>query len=130
MVRLVKSFLKSSITISMALYAGLLVLSSFEYFLSMFVNLVGFSFAISQLNKNKTTNNIIHYLIRFSIGNLLVMHVMVQSYAELLPYEIVIHVVLYAIVYYFYYCYKKAAANGSNSSVYDFKKTVYLEKKS
>jgi hypothetical protein len=136
MARIVKNLLKSSATISLCLYVVLLILSSLEHYLGLFVNLVGLSYAISQLTNNKvssgssSSSSIVHYLIRFSIGNLMVMHVMVQSYAELLPYEIGVHVILYAVVYYFYYCYRNAFLTGSSqASVFDFKRTSYLEKK-
>jgi hypothetical protein len=91
-------------------YTILLLVSNLSYILTICVNLLGFSFAISLLSQQKL-NKLYSYLFQFSLGNLIVMHSMVQSYAELLPYEIVLHAFFYATSYYYFYTYKKEESN-------------------
>ena len=126
MIKIVKNILKNTYIMSLTFYAGFLLISSVDFILTLFINLVGFSFAISQLNKQKQ-GSLINYLIKMSLGNLIILHVLVSSYAELLPYEIGLHLILYLIVYYYYRGYSLSCKN--YSSVYDFKKTSYLKKK-
>lgn len=114
---------KSHMSASLAIYSVLLFIASLDYKLTFLINLVGFSFAVSLLSKLKSA--LLHsYLIKMSLGNAIVLHIMVASYAELLPYEIGLHVILYLISYYYYYSYST-----SSIQTFDFARISYFDKR-
>ena len=113
-------------------YALILLISGIDKNVTFLVNLVVITYGLSMYH-NKKIKKLNFYFVLFSIGNLLIFHLMTDSYAETLPWEVTLHFLLYAIAYSYFYYYasnNKLDANSSGiKTIFDFKKTVYIERK-
>lgn len=97
-------FLKPYITPFLSYYALLLV-SSLSKYLALLVNFFLFIY-VGSINSKKKYNQLNVFLTAFAFNNLIIYHVLVSAYAEVLPWEECLHFLFYAISFYFYSKYK------------------------
>ncbi len=83
-------------------YVILLILSSLSFFSTIFINTMIFTYGFSLWLRNRTSKFKNLILVSF-VGNFLVFELMVASYAELLVWEHVLHIVFYIIAFYYYF---------------------------
>lgn len=107
-------------------YVVLLLFTSLNSLIMFITNLIFTSYILTFITKKKI-NKLNNYFMLFSVGNLVTFHLMVASYAELMPWEEGLHLVLYFISFYFYYNYSIGAVK--SETVFDFKQISYFEKK-
>jgi hypothetical protein len=114
MSRIFKKYIFNSFTLNLFYYIALLLIGSIESYVSKFISICGAFYAIKLIKQSMKTTDF--FLINVSIGNLLTYHIMVESYAETLPWETVFHAMFYLISYYYYYYFY---INQSTVNVYD-----------
>lgn len=102
-----------------AYYLTLILVSSVNIVASLVANIVLFVYFARHASKSSPNS----YLYTLSVGNFLIFSLMVTSYAELLPWEIGFHTVLYAIsaAYIFWSSQSTATTNDPTS-----KRTLFL----
>jgi hypothetical protein len=135
MLRILKKYIYNSFTLNLIYYTILLLIGSIDNYVSILVSICGAIYGVKLIKQS--TKAVDLNLINISIGNLLTYHVMVDSYAETLPWETIFHAMFYLISYYYYYYFYKnqTAVNlydfNSQSSARvlgDFKQVIYIEK--
>jgi hypothetical protein len=110
------------------LYLFLLFLTSQSVYLTISVNILVFSYVLLFWFRYKP-NKFKRYLFFSSVGNLTFFELMVASYAELLVWEHVLHILLYVITYYYYF----HSIYTSNETLryrpfFDFKAVGYMKR--
>ena len=135
MSRIFKKYLFNSFTLNLVYYISILLIGSIDKYVSIFISICGAVYGIRIIQQSTKTIDLV--LINVTIFNMLTYHIMVESYAETLPWETVFHAMFYLIsFYYYYYFYKNQACvnlydlNGQSSSrvLFDFKQNIYIDK--
>ena len=101
-------------------YLIALLFLSLHYMISVVGNFIFLSYIVSHIRRRRTFKDFSKTIVSLSICNLITFHVMPAGYAELLPWEVVLHVFLHLSSFYFYYCYKEMS-NHSDKRVFDLK---------
>lgn len=119
---------KEAYSIVLIFYLILLLLSSVTVYLTAMINSLVFLYVFLVLFRHKP-NKLKRFLILSSIGNLLTFEAMVASYAELLVWEHILHVLFYVIAY--YYCFHstfKLDESIRRKPFFDFKTIGYMSR--
>jgi hypothetical protein len=125
----VKTWLTSKYSLNIGIYYILILFSSIEIRLSCLTSVLLVVYAISLINRNRTTNRLNFHLIIFAICNLVSVQFLVGDYAELLPWEVALHAFFYLMsFYYFYLQSNNNQFTSSISTIFDFKRVSYQPK--
>jgi hypothetical protein len=94
---------------------------SVHYVLSAIANVFFVLYIVLRIRRRQIFKNFYKTIVSISICNLITFHIMPAAYAELLPWEVALHVYLYLSSYYYYYCYKEKYIQ-NDKPIFDFKK--------
>ena len=90
------------------LYFILLLIGSIHFFMTLIICLITILNWLNKFYCNKERKNDFNSFILFtSIGNCITYHIMVESYAEALPWETFLHFILYLTSYFYFYHFSK-----------------------
>ena len=105
------------------IYLLFLAFFSFHYILSLVGNVAFLFYLISSVRRRRTVKNFHITIMSISLCNLITFHIMPADYAELLPWEVGLHIFFYLAAFYYYYCYHQMRdINSKNDKkVFDFK---------
>ena len=101
-------------------YLMSILLLSVHFIISAIANVIFLFYIASRIRRRHTLKNFYKTIVSISICNLITFHVMPAGYAELLPWEVGLHVYLYLSSFYYYYCFKEYYSQ-NDKTMFDFK---------
>lgn len=104
------------------IYVVLILISSLSVYLTCLVNIVVFCY-VFLVPYSSTSNKFKIYLLLSSIGNFITFELMVAAYAELLPWEHILHVLFYLMTYYYFFF-----SLTNTEQIFDFKMNAYIKR--
>ena len=109
---------------TIAIYVFFLIALSIHYMLTILANVLFLMYLFTLVRSRHTIKNLNVILVSIAGANLIEFHIMPDSYAELLTWEVILHVFLYVSTFYYYYCLKRthnASKSESISTLFDFR---------
>lgn len=117
-----RPLLFNAYSIYLLIYFILLLVSSLSVYLTCLVNIIVFCY-VFLIPYSSKTNKFKIYLLLSSIGNFITFEVTVASYAELLPWEHILHVLFYIMAFYYFFF-----SLSNTEQVFDFKMNSYIKR--
>ena len=116
-------------SLNVLLYITLIIFSSLSVYLAVIVNICLFLYIFLRLY-TQIPEQFLNYLVISSIGNFITFEVTVQSYAELLIWEHILHIFFYVLAYFFFFL-SISKSNNSNRvrPFFDFKSNALVKYK-
>jgi hypothetical protein len=108
----------------LSLYIFLLIIGSLNIFVTIII-CIFIIFNCMKFHCNKSRKSDLNsYILVTSIGNCITYHIMVESYAEALPWETYLHAIFYLTSYFYFFHYTRQ----TKESIDHNKTNFYMEK--
>lgn len=113
-------------TKNLGIYILLLLLGSLNIIVTMGICILTIINSLIYLANKSKIRSLYSYIFYTSLGNFLTYHMLVESYAETLPWETGVHVAFYFTSYFYYFCFNKQKSE--NLKNFQHQGNINLEK--